>query len=56
MANNHLPATLSLSGADWFIRADTDGEGLHSADIPAPGWIPASVPATSRPIWRRRIS
>ncbi|MCY3918143.1 MAG: hypothetical protein OXG49_19240 [Chloroflexi bacterium] len=40
--------TISLSGSDWFIREDADGsgeaEGLHSADLGTPGWIPATVP------------
>ena len=37
---------ISLSGSDWYLHADTAGgaEGLQAADVPAPGWIPASVP------------
>ena len=48
MANKHSLATLSLSGADWFIREDADGSGeaagLPRADLREPGWIPATVP------------
>ena len=40
--------TLSLSGSDWYIGEDAarngEAEGLHSAEAPAPGWIPATVP------------
>ncbi len=48
MTSRQPPNTLSLSGADWFIREDAalngGAEGLHSADVPADGWIPATVP------------
>ena len=48
MTSRRPPKTLSLSGADWFIREDAalngEAEGLHSADVPADGWIPATVP------------
>ena len=48
MTSRQRPNTLSLSGSDWYIREDAAGtgaaEGLHAADVPAPGWIPATVP------------
>ena len=48
MAKKNFAATLSLSGSDWYIHEDASGhgevEGLHLADVPAPGWIPATVP------------
>ena len=48
MTSRRPPNSLSLSGADWFIREDAalngGAEGLHSAEAPAPGWIPATVP------------
>jgi len=48
MTDAQSAAALSLSGADWFIREDQvangEAEGFHTADVPAPGWIPASVP------------
>ena len=40
--------TISLSGSDWFIREDADGDGeahaLGAADLGNAGWIPATVP------------
>lgn len=48
MASRQPRNTTSLSGSDWYIHADPDSkgeaEGWHSADLPAPGWIPAHVP------------
>ncbi len=48
MASRQRPNTLSLSGSDWFIREDAarkgEAEGLHTADVPAAGWVPATVP------------
>ena len=39
---------ISLSGSDWHLHDDPDGQGasrgLDVADPSAPGWIPASVP------------
>ena len=65
MTNENCPATISLSGFDWFIHEDAAGagvdQGLHEADIKAPGWIPARVPGNVqadleaaqqlRPLW-----
>ena len=40
--------TIPLSGSGWYIHADAAGDGeakgLHLADAPGPGWIPARVP------------
>lgn len=40
--------TLDLSGADWRIHEDADGQGaerrLFEADVASAGWIPATVP------------
>ncbi len=48
IAKEHIAATLSLSGSNWSIHEDADGTGealeLHSADLRAPGWLPATVP------------
>ena len=48
MAEKRCTATLSLSGSNWTIHEDADGTGesleLHSADMRAPGWLPATVP------------
>lgn len=48
MANQYSPQTIPLSGSDWFIHEDAAGAGeaagLHLADVPARGWIPACVP------------
>lgn len=48
MANNQSAATLTLSDSNWRIHEDADGTGealgLHSADVSAPGWIPATAP------------
>ncbi len=41
-------ANIRLSGTDWRIHEDTDGEGaargMPEADLALPGWIPATVP------------
>ena len=64
-ANQDSPPTIPLSGSDWFIHEDAAGDGeaqgLHLADVPARGWIPASVPGNIqsdleaahelRPLW-----
>ena len=48
MDSMQRPNTLSLSGSDWYIREDATGtgeaEGLQTADVPARGWNPATVP------------
>ncbi|MDE2638034.1 MAG: hypothetical protein OXI30_16840 [Chloroflexota bacterium] len=48
MVSKQRLKTLSLSGNDWYIREDAarkgEAEALHSADVPADGWIPATVP------------
>ncbi|MCL5096194.1 MAG: hypothetical protein M1608_01400 [Candidatus Omnitrophica bacterium] len=40
--------TIKLSGVDWSLHEDADGEGiaqhLFEADATSPGWIPATVP------------
>lgn len=65
IAFNAHAETLSLSGTDWWIRADADGKGAEqkwfSAAAPAEGWIPAQVPGNIqadleaahqlRPLW-----
>ncbi len=41
-------ASLSLSGADWWIHEDADGEGaergMPEANVPSAGWVAATVP------------
>ena len=48
MANRQSVETICLSGSDWYIHEDAAGDGeaagLHLADVPAQGWIPARVP------------
>ena len=48
MAIRQSVETIPLSGSDWYIHEDAAGdgeaEGLHLADVPARGWIPACVP------------
>ena len=39
------PQTISFSGMNWFIHeASADGNSLYAAEVPASGWISASVP------------
>ena len=65
MAKGKSPKTIPLSGSDWYIHEDVGGTGmdgvLYAADVPASGWIPASVPGNIqadleaahqlRPLW-----
>ena len=65
MAKGKSPKTIPLSGSDWYIHEDAGGTGienqLYAADVPASGWIPASVPGNIqadleaahqlRPLW-----
>ena len=48
MAIRQSVETIPLSGSDWYIHEDAAGDGeaqgLHLADVPADGWIPACVP------------
>jgi hypothetical protein len=47
-ASSAPPNTLSLSGSDWRIQADVDGQGakrqMFAVDCSSSDWLPASVP------------
>jgi beta-mannosidase len=47
-ASSAPPNTFSLSGSDWRIQADIDGQGakrqIFAVDCSSSDWVPASVP------------